>query len=164
MLLVDVSYSHSNLLPQRSAGNVLDHFCYNRIGHWLVSRIQFPGNNFEPIESVREKFKILFQVSHVSTVCEYSCGKENLTPNLTGEWAVLQVKSSMDYAHGSWLTTFMTGALNYQITHHLFPCVSQVFRIGKKLGGKKIEISLRSSVSLSGHCTDHNGNMQKVRH
>lgn len=66
-----------------------------------------------------------FQVSHVSTVCEYSCGKENLTPNLAGEWAVLQVKSSMDYAHGSWFTTFMTGALNYQITHHLFPCVSQ---------------------------------------
>lgn len=37
-----------------------------------------------------------------------------------------QVKSSVDYAHGNWLTTFMCGALNYQVTHHLFPTVSQV--------------------------------------
>lgn len=37
-----------------------------------------------------------------------------------------QVKSSVDYAHGNWLTTFLCGALNYQVTHHLFPTVSQV--------------------------------------
>jgi hypothetical protein len=29
----------------------------------------------------------------------------------------------MDFAHGSWLTTFMTGSLNYQAVHHLFPYV-----------------------------------------
>lgn len=31
----------------------------------------------------------------------------------------------MDYAHGNALTTFLCGALNYQVTHHLFPTVSQ---------------------------------------
>ena len=32
----------------------------------------------------------------------------------------------MDYAHDSKLVTFLSGALNYQVTHHLFPGVSQV--------------------------------------
>lgn len=29
------------------------------------------------------------------------------------EWAVLQVKTSVDYAHDSWLMTYLCGALNY---------------------------------------------------
>lgn len=37
-----------------------------------------------------------------------------------------QVKSCVDYCHGSNLVTFLSGALNYQVTHHLFPGVSQV--------------------------------------
>jgi linoleoyl-CoA desaturase len=37
----------------------------------------------------------------------------------------LQIAASIDYAHGSWLTTKFTGALNYQIAHHLFPNVAQ---------------------------------------
>lgn len=36
-----------------------------------------------------------------------------------------QVKSSVDYSHGNWWMTFLCGALNYQIVHHLFPGVSQ---------------------------------------
>lgn len=65
-----------------------------------------------------------FQVSHVSTECDYPCGDE-MTPEIADEWAVSQVKSSVDYAHGSFVTTFLAGALNYQVTHHLFPGISQ---------------------------------------
>ncbi|OQR99376.1 Delta(5) fatty acid desaturase [Achlya hypogyna] len=65
-----------------------------------------------------------FQVSHVSTECGYPCGDEAKLA-LEDEWAVSQVKTSVDYAHGSWLTTFLAGALNYQVVHHLFPSVSQ---------------------------------------
>ncbi|KAF4320033.1 hypothetical protein BBO99_00005957 [Phytophthora kernoviae] len=65
-----------------------------------------------------------FQVSHVSTACEYPGGDEEVT-EIEDEWAVSQVKSSVDYAHGSPLTAFLTGALNYQVTHHLFPGISQ---------------------------------------
>lgn len=66
-----------------------------------------------------------FQVSHVSTECAYPGGDEVLT-EIPDEWAISQVKSSVDYAHNSPITTFLAGALNYQITHHLFPGVSQV--------------------------------------
>lgn len=41
------------------------------------------------------------------------------------EWAELQVRSSLDYAHDSALCTWLCGALNYQTEHHLFPSVSQ---------------------------------------
>eukprot|EP00743_Colponemidia_sp_Colp-15_P003580 GILK01003862.1.p1 GENE.GILK01003862.1~~GILK01003862.1.p1 ORF type:complete len:537 (-),score=97.84 GILK01003862.1:229-1788(-) len=45
--------------------------------------------------------------------------------NELGEWAVVQVETSVDYSHGSAVTAYLAGALNYQVVHHLFPCVSQ---------------------------------------
>ncbi|KAJ0405285.1 hypothetical protein ATCC90586_007324 [Pythium insidiosum] len=65
-----------------------------------------------------------FQVSHVSTECIYPNGEEAAS-EIDDEWAISQVKSSVDYAHGSAIMTFLSGALNYQVTHHLFPGVSQ---------------------------------------
>lgn len=51
--------------------------------------------------------------------------KAETGPNLI---VAVQVEASMDFAHGDWLTTFMTGSLNYQAVHHLFPyvCLSPV--------------------------------------
>jgi hypothetical protein len=40
-----------------------------------------------------------------------------------------QVKTGVDYGHGHAVATFLSGALNYQIVHHLFPSVSQVLCI-----------------------------------
>ncbi|CAM9289432.1 unnamed protein product [Chrysoparadoxa australica] len=65
-----------------------------------------------------------FQVSHVSTECDYPLGDE-ASETIKDEWAVSQIKSSVDYGHYSWITAFLTGALNFQVTHHLFPGISQ---------------------------------------
>ncbi|CAM9286217.1 unnamed protein product [Phaeothamnion confervicola] len=65
-----------------------------------------------------------FQVSHVSTECDYPLGATT-ADTIADEWAVSQIKSSVDYGHGSWTIAFLSGALNYQVTHHLFPGVSQ---------------------------------------
>eukprot|EP01138_Halocafeteria_seosinensis_P013788 gb/GECG01014080.1/.p1 GENE.gb/GECG01014080.1/~~gb/GECG01014080.1/.p1 ORF type:complete len:483 (+),score=35.56 gb/GECG01014080.1/:1-1449(+) len=62
-----------------------------------------------------------FQVSHISDGVDFPERK----PELSQEWAVSQVETSVDYAHDSPIVTFLSGALNYQITHHLFPSVSQ---------------------------------------
>ncbi|DAZ95884.1 TPA: hypothetical protein N0F65_009086 [Lagenidium giganteum] len=68
----------------------------------------------------------LYGVSHVSTACDYPTGDEpKPAEKIVDEWAISQVKSSVDYSHGSFVTTFLSGALNYQVTHHLFPGVSQ---------------------------------------
>ncbi|CAH0483087.1 unnamed protein product [Peronospora belbahrii] len=66
-----------------------------------------------------------FQVSHVSTACGYPGDENEGVTAINDEWAISQIKSTVDYAHGSPLTTFLCGALNYQTAHHLFPGVSQ---------------------------------------
>lgn len=62
-----------------------------------------------------------FQVSHVSPQAVWP----DIQQPLSDEWAINQLHTSIDYAHGSALTTFLCGALNYQSIHHLFPSVSQ---------------------------------------
>eukprot|EP00163_Fabomonas_tropica_P005870 TRINITY_DN1551_c0_g1_i1.p1 TRINITY_DN1551_c0_g1~~TRINITY_DN1551_c0_g1_i1.p1 ORF type:complete len:543 (-),score=148.07 TRINITY_DN1551_c0_g1_i1:264-1892(-) len=62
-----------------------------------------------------------FQVSHISTDAEYPDADAGFKHN----WAKHQVVTSVDYAHGDPLMTFLCGALNYQTVHHLFPSVSQ---------------------------------------
>ncbi len=36
-------------------------------------------------------------------------------------WAEHQMKTSANFGEGDWLTNWITGGLNYQIEHHLFP-------------------------------------------
>jgi fatty acid desaturase len=62
-----------------------------------------------------------FQVSHVSPQAVWP----DIQQPLSDEWAINQLHTSIDYGHGSWLTAFLSGALNYQTVHHLFPSVSQ---------------------------------------
>jgi len=62
-----------------------------------------------------------FQVSHVSPEAVWP----DIQQPLSDEWAVNQLHTSIDYHHGNWLVALLTGALNYQSVHHLFPSVSQ---------------------------------------
>lgn len=62
-----------------------------------------------------------FQVSHVSPAAVWP----DIHLPLSDEWAINQMHTSIDYAHGNWLVTMLAGALNYQSIHHLFPSVSQ---------------------------------------
>lgn len=67
----------------------------------------------------------VFQVNHVVAPAVWpTVDKE--TGLVDMDWAELQITSTIDYAHDSALVTFMSGALNYQVVHHLFPYVSQV--------------------------------------
>jgi len=65
-----------------------------------------------------------FQVSHVSTSAIFPCDAK-YESKLSQEWAVIQVLTSVDYGHNSFIQTFLSGALNYQTVHHLFPGISQ---------------------------------------
>eukprot|EP00184_Porphyridium_aerugineum_P002639 CAMPEP_0184694374 /NCGR_PEP_ID=MMETSP0313-20130426/2367_1 /TAXON_ID=2792 /ORGANISM="Porphyridium aerugineum, Strain SAG 1380-2" /LENGTH=605 /DNA_ID=CAMNT_0027152665 /DNA_START=67 /DNA_END=1884 /DNA_ORIENTATION=+ len=72
-----------------------------------------------------------FQVSHVTTVADYyysDVDKRGVEPvhTLVGaEWAVSQVQTTIDYAHEDPIATYLSGGLNYQTAHHLFPTVAQ---------------------------------------
>jgi len=70
---------------------------------------------------------LVFQVSHVVPEAGWPTSSKNQNSKSIVEmdWAISQIRTTIDYGHGCWWTTFFTGGLNYQVTHHLFPGVSQ---------------------------------------
>jgi len=69
----------------------------------------------------------VFQVSHVAHGLEFLATPPSpaTAAKIDEDWAILQVRTTQDYAHGDFATTILTGALNYQTVHHLFPTISQ---------------------------------------
>jgi len=65
---------------------------------------------------------LMFAVNHLTDVSEF--------PNKTWEtrdWAKLQVLTSTNFANDSTLWTWLSGGLNFQIEHHLFPSICHVY-------------------------------------
>ncbi|MGY8953595.1 MAG: fatty acid desaturase family protein, partial [Flavobacteriales bacterium] len=65
---------------------------------------------------------VVFQVAHVVNETEFYVPDSE--GNLENNWAIHQLKTSIDFAHKSTLLTWFLGGLNYQVEHHLFPTVS----------------------------------------
>lgn len=67
---------------------------------------------------------MVFQLAHVVE------GPEHHAPSDSGRmdstWAIHQIKTTANFASRSKLVTWMTGGLNHQIEHHLFPRISHV--------------------------------------
>jgi len=67
-----------------------------------------------------------FQVNHIIPQTKFpKVDPEKKMVNM--DWAEMQISTTLDYGHDSWWTTFMVGGLNYQVVHHLFPWVSQLY-------------------------------------
>lgn len=72
-----------------------------------------------------------FQVSHISDDVDYLFSDTSKRANgecpamIEEEWAKTQIQTTVDYGHGDPVAAYMSGALNYQTVHHLFPTVSQ---------------------------------------
>lgn len=61
----------------------------------------------------------VFQVNHVIPQAKWpTIDKEKGMVSM--DWAEMQLATTLDYAHGSWMTTFLTGALNYQVRKKIF--------------------------------------------
>ena len=63
---------------------------------------------------------LLFQVAHISRETEDYIGGADTSRN---DWAEEQIASSRDYAGDSLLACHITGGLNLQLEHHLFPSI-----------------------------------------
>jgi len=70
-----------------------------------------------------------FQVSHVASGLEFLATPPppEAVPEINEDWAILQVRTTQDYAHGDPITGYLSGGLNYQVVHHLFPSISQTY-------------------------------------
>jgi len=69
----------------------------------------------------------VFQVSHVATGLDFMATPLPPAPaaKIDEDWAISQIRTTQDYSFGDPVATYFTGALNYQVVHHLFPTVSQ---------------------------------------
>jgi fatty acid desaturase len=63
----------------------------------------------------------LVQVAHV--VDEVRFLEKEADGTVPGSWAKQQIATCADFCHGSWFWTHISGGLNYQAIHHLFPSV-----------------------------------------
>lgn len=99
-----------------------------------------------------------FQVSHISSDAEFF-HKDGSGDRLKGEWARKQIETTVDYGHNSWWAAYLSGALNYQTVHHLFPTVSQyhypeitpiVMKVAQK-HGVKFNVKDNFIGALAGH-------------
>ena len=66
---------------------------------------------------------LVFRLAHVVPNTSLSDSKES---NVYKNWFIHQIESSSNFANGSSLVTFLTGGLNFQIEHHLFPDICHV--------------------------------------
>jgi fatty acid desaturase len=64
-------------------------------------------------------FGIFSQITHVNEEVEWPSDQP-----INEDWGTLQVKTAVDYAPESIFWTYISGYLNYQIPHHLFPSVA----------------------------------------
>ncbi|KAJ3831723.1 fatty acid desaturase, partial [Lentinula raphanica] len=67
---------------------------------------------------------LIFQATHVVDTAAFPQVNPK-TGNIDVDWARLQVETAQDYGHDRAFTTFISGSLNYQVVHHLFPYVAQ---------------------------------------
>ncbi|KAJ4476600.1 delta5 fatty acid desaturase, partial [Lentinula aciculospora] len=67
---------------------------------------------------------MIFQATHVVDSVAFPQVNPQ-TGNIDVDWARLQVETAQDFSHDKPLMTFLSGSLNYQVVHHLFPSVAQ---------------------------------------
>jgi cytochrome b involved in lipid metabolism len=114
-------------------------------GVWLFYRVVVPMAFFPDVMSPARMLGLFlitefmtgywlsfnFQVSHVSEHADFLFSDvakraDGLCPaEFEEEWAKTQVTTTVDYGHDRVIPTYLSGALNYQSVHHLFPTVSQ---------------------------------------
>ncbi len=67
---------------------------------------------------------IIFMLAHVVEEANFPIPNE--AGNMENNWAAHQMYTSVNFGTKSFLTSFLTGGLNFQIEHHLFPKVCHV--------------------------------------
>jgi linoleoyl-CoA desaturase len=68
---------------------------------------------------------VVFQLAHCVEEAEFPMPRED-TGRMESAWAVHQVQTTVDFARGSRVLSWLVGGLNFQIEHHLFPQICHV--------------------------------------
>jgi len=69
---------------------------------------------------------IVFQLAHVVEDTEFVAPNKDEIKQLENEWAVHQLKTTVNFATGNRFLNWLLGGLNFQVEHHLFPSISHI--------------------------------------
>lgn len=68
----------------------------------------------------------VFQMAHVVEITHFAEAVPDVKTRIPQEWAVHQMATTANFAPTSKFWTWVTGGLNFQVEHHLFPQISHV--------------------------------------
>jgi linoleoyl-CoA desaturase len=68
---------------------------------------------------------VVFQMAHCVEEASFPMPRAD-TGRIESAWAVHQVQTTVNFARGNWILTWLIGGLNFQIEHHLFPQICHV--------------------------------------
>jgi linoleoyl-CoA desaturase len=69
---------------------------------------------------------VVFQLAHIVEGTTFQSPSDLGKVNIESEWAVYQIKTTVNFATKSRIATWFLGGLNFQMVHHLFPRISHV--------------------------------------
>jgi len=69
---------------------------------------------------------LVFQLAHVVEHAEFVASADLDTKIIENEWAIHQVRTTVNFASKNKIISWFVGGLNFQIEHHLFPRISHV--------------------------------------
>ena len=92
---------------------------------------------------------LVFQPAHV--IEETSFYEPNETGNIDNNWAIHQMKTTSNFAHGNRPLSWFIGGLNYQVEHHLFPNICHIHY--RKISGIVKETAAKYNVPYLQHKT-----------
>ena len=67
---------------------------------------------------------VIFQLAHIAE--EVTFPMPDRDGRIAEQWAIHQMQTTTDFAHGNRILSWFIGGLNYQVEHHLFPQVCSV--------------------------------------
>jgi linoleoyl-CoA desaturase len=68
---------------------------------------------------------VVFQLAHVVEKTAFKA-VQGTHKVIDSEWAIHEVRTTADFAPGNKIISWLTGGLNFQIEHHLFPQISHI--------------------------------------
>ncbi|MGQ4647363.1 fatty acid desaturase [Lyngbya aestuarii] len=68
---------------------------------------------------------VILMLAHVVETAEF-LDVSSQSPDIDDEWAICQVKTTVDFAPNNKFCNWYLGGLNYQVVHHLFPQVCHI--------------------------------------
>jgi linoleoyl-CoA desaturase len=68
---------------------------------------------------------VVFMLAHVLEPAEFITPHPD-SQHIDDEWAIFQVKTTVDFAPSNALLNWYVGGLNYQVIHHLFPHICHI--------------------------------------